>query len=1229
MTAIDERIATQQAKAAQLTAARTNTTSPYGQQLEAVKGSTQYPTTYGTNTDGEDVDQLSVAHDARIQQEIERKREEASTFSSLEEARKAAELLTAKAGEWDEDRLATGWKRVKKFVAQHPQEVAEFKRIDGIRKWKEANIDTSPTAHSRLIKAQNESTQRGYGTEKPGRSEGEGIYVNRTAVPQSLEDLPKVPGDSYEGVIDQLERDGVDTTSGIGGFWDNVGLAIKLNDSTAQAKAITGIALDNLEEAGIVLPEGVMPITVNSEVGKLEVLMPTEDGKVRRTLVEPEVFNLASAGRLADLEELMAGVYAATAVIRGGQGAKHPFVRELVGDFAGRNVGIMLESIISGVQGEADLNDIVNAFDKSKNVTESGLNTVISRGIARTGRVLAGANKSYQAKYARGTETEAVIENNIDEAAQTLEDVNKLIGDSDKALPFTVEAGSLSEKGGQQINARVNRMNVGHAEALEATRRERVRSLGEANRRVAEKHSPGDAMSYDPHEVIESATGTVNTARRLEMEYQRSKLDQVSINHYADTNVTSFTMREEVDAATHAKGEIRGAHGIDVVFGDDNVHVVNAFAGENFGAAGMQKLWHRVLQEAGDRPITLGDSVSPSARKAVEGMRRRGWDIVENPGVHKAENGTWTAQSVWDGEGAQGVYTVVARPGEIRAPQLIADATFDKELTEATIDGVQELLPIAQTRVDDANYLLKKQIGWSEQRQTSNFVVDNKPTSGLQQQIRKLENRQAQVLTGVEASEADKKLAIAVQRTIDEDGDAVLSGLVNPQLDIGNLLNSRSRLNQIALETGDPDVARIVKTIDNLLANQPYINKATGRAVPAQTAGIRESFERARTYQAEAEEIAGVVNASRLFKRNVDGKLVNTDLNAMGRMLANGTAFQQHLLPVLSRGPDLAAGARGAISELYQKEVMDTGAGWTAKSHQSFLRKYGTAIDTLYGKEEQAIWKTFRPTPGATLNRAERASKAMDWKWERLVNKYAPDAEVTRFSNPRDIVASVNNMDKGKAAGFMQELERLNPELHVQVRQTAIDQTEKSLHRTFFDVDRDIKGLQSGGQMRKWFDDNKDSLRAIHGTQYVTDLETVVRGAELDAKRMRLQGTAPPTQHDMIRVTRSLLGPLSRPQRQITAGNYINNKRLAARVMKIYSDPDMLRALKQSKGMNVRTDAGIALFVRLGLAEAVGIPSPENVNRPDTWSPEFRQQVAGIYSAIDFWSEDAARENLE
>ena len=1197
------------ARAQQLQQGFQGQTSPFGERVIATaQGPNHTPNVPGPGADPE-IDPEDVA---RTRQETIRNMA-ADINLSPDSALRLARVLKNPETQMSDNKRATLMLALRNYVAENPDALKQAAQVQAVEQWKTDNIDSSPARSSRLMKAQTKASQApirvspGLGMMPSGR---------RRDIPQSLEDLPAVPSDSREAVIDRLEKEGVDTISGLGNFWDNLGFAVKLNNSGHQMALMMGVALDDLEEAGIELPEGVLPISVNEDLGAFEFLRPTEDGKVRRTLVEPEVAGLQSVAQLADIEELMAGIYAATAAFRGGGVAsKHPFVRELAGDFAGRNVGIMLESIISQIgDNPASLQEIAEAFDKSENLTESTLNTAISRGMTRLGRSMGLTPGRTEADLrATKTETAEQINKNIEEAAETMEALNKLIAEdieTGAVRPLTVEAGSLSEVGAQKATGRESGLPSKVADTTARMRRDRIRTMGEANRRVAERHSPASSMEYDVHDLTRESTGRVNTARTQAVNRQRQALGEITTKQNPANGSVIYSFKGDTPPTGQAPGELAGDVGIEVVFNDDSAHIVGAFSGDRFKGSNML-MFQRVLEDAGDRTITLGDSVSPSAQKAVEGMRRRGFTIIENEGTLLQPDGT----KVNLNEG--GVYTITAMPGEISAPRIIGDANFDRQVVETAVDDLVDLVDASQMRLDESNVLLREQLGWSDQRQMSDYYVRNPNTSALNASIRRLDNRMNNVLTGTEETEAGRKLFSVIRREVDDEGQPIYSGLADSELDLGSLYNSRARLNQIWQETGDPDIARLLSNIDGLLTRSDYIARGTGRARPKVRATIRESFKRANGLQQAHDELVGRVNTSKLFKKNSAGEYINTDIQSLGRLLANDSNFLVHVQPLLESSPALKSQTREGVAQLYRTQVLESGSGWTRSKHRTFLNKYGRVIDEVFPGEEAALIKSITPPAGLSTNRFDAAMKAANDRMNRTLARLVPDAETINLTTPNDILGAMQNAGVARSKRFMSELARVEPDMHTALRQEMIQQTEQKLNREFFDVSRPAAELRTGPRLRQWFDDNKDLLEAVHGGQYVLDLETVVRGAELDAKRLVLRGATPETQHDLIRVTRSLLGPLSRPQRQITAGNYINQKRMAARILQIYSSPEDLRALKSVRNLGARSDAAMAMAVRLGLPDAIGIPTPDNPSDPSTWDPQFRQQMLEMYDWID------------
>jgi hypothetical protein len=1130
------------------------------------------------------------------------------------------------------NKKASIMRSIRAFVQENQEQLPQMKQDYDASEWKKENIESSPMVSTRLITAQNEAM-------KARRSEGLAYaYTGGRAgggnvpLPMTVADLPYASPDSREGIIQRMESEGVNTTGGIGDFGDNMAMAVKLNGSQAQAAAITGVVMDDLEQAGIKLPEGVRPIYVNEELQQLEALVPTEDGKVRRTLVEPEFFNVNSLGQLADLEEAFAGIYAATAEFRGlgrtASVAKHPFIRELTGDIAGRNVGIMLEAIIGIPGGSTTLDDVAEAFSPTENLWDSMTNTATSRTMIRTGRYIKGkfVGKNRLAGMTSGSETIDDVAENVAESKKALEEVNTILADDiadGSVLPVTIESGSFSAKEAQRTNSRARRISSANADNLELIRRERIKSQGVAAQRVAERNAPAADPTYrpdsDPVIDVGDATKLVNKHRASvgDVDVQRPPPGQ----GFANTKRYTF-VGEGAEQADTGAGTLQGNVGIDVDFYPEHVVIRNAFAGKEF-AGSQERLFTRVLDDAQGAGLEVftDATMSPSALKAVAARERRGYafelhaDVTQKQVDDAIEKGT----VITTPDGAP-LYRLRSRPGEIVAPREVADAKFDRQVFEAELDEVGDLLPAAQMRAEQANAFLKESIGWSEQKQISGYTVVNPANSGVRKSIRRITNRRDNALTGTEVSAADQKLVAMVRKAKDEEGGEYLTGLNDEALDLGNLLTARESINRMAKESGDPDLIQLVKEIDNLAKNGTVLNRGSGRAVPARRAAINESIQRARGAQDTADHISATLMASKMFKKNVNGEYVNTSIDGLATVLKDGP-YMTHMKPVLDAAPDLQLQAREALSTLYNQKVLG-GSGFTPTKLDNFLRNYDTALRSAFSEAEYRNLASVAPPTGG-MSRIEKSRQRQDRMWEETRARLVPDQSPITITNPSDIIGSLNSNTVGptRAKLFMQDLDRLDPRLAARVRQEAIEQTQQQLHRKFFDVTQDTSNLSTGIKLRDWFTDNRKVLEAVHGPEYVRELNSVVKAAEMDARRAIVKGKLPETQHDVIRVTRSLLGPLSRPQRQITAANYVNQKRLALQVMNIYSDPKQLDLLLSSSqipdGLSARSQAGIALMTRLGVFEAVGIPTPNDLN-----DPAFQEQVSALYDQMDSWVDE-------
>ena len=1117
-------------------------------------------------------DALRAKHEAEAQ-----KLRDNETFPNMTAARKAAEALRANAEVWDKDRLAAGWKRVKKFVQQNPEAVEAFAKDKARREWTENTIDTTPHASSRLRKAQAEAAKLRWSMEDDGFA-ATMVASEMFPNPKSVKDLPPVAPDSRLGILESQEQAGLDTSSGYGGLGDTISAAMEFNSPRARAAWLYGATMDKLTEAGIELPEGVLPVQLNEELGQLEYLNPTEDGKLRRTLVEGEFFRMADVGNAADLPELLSMIGATAAAVSGPAG-RHPFITELAGDTVGRNLGTYLEYLMSS--GEVTKEELQSAF--AGNFSDSAVATMLSRG---TARVLQGVGNAGSIKVGGREGAGEAAEQTAQEAGDVMEainDINKGTG----AAPLTLERGSLSLREAQKARGREKTLSKNARDALEEMRTTRTDSIGRANQRIAEGQGaapgPTDSVSLEIGLQQLSRTGQIATSAPVRVS---KGVDRIKYSYVG-----------EVDAAAPVKGGLMGENGVEVLVDHNTgtVYVENVFEGQNFRGRTYGLLQQMLDDVPADYSIRSSVAPSDKAKAMIDNLNKDGWVIKE----------------VDDGTGA---FELIARPGEIVAPDAVARAEFSQAALENDLEQVASSVPVLESMVGTAQARLQGVIKWSPQRHTSGYSVENKSSSGVRTTVRRIQNRIQQSLTGTEANEANRALNAAVREEADDEGNSFLTGLAGEELDLGNLINAREAVERVAEKTGDPDLARLTTDIDNLLKNAAVYTEK-GNKIAASTRGnIYNAVTEYREASRLLNEQTALVNGNQMFAQGPDGTFINSSLKQLRLVLGNSSRYIKHMKPLMEGSPGLQARASDALNSIYKADVMEK--GWTKARHDAFMSRYGDSAKDIMHPDDLAVLADIKP-PAGGLGRFERIERQRADRWNNLQG--GSILAKAQGINPDNILGSLEAMGAGRARTFMYYAEKHNPVLAKRIKQDMAAQIRNDLHKGFFDVSRGKDKLGSGFKLEDWFNaDNgkrRRIIKEVMGTQYEKDLKAVVRAHAIDAKRTAAEGFRPESQGDIIRITRSLLGPLSRPQRQITAFNYVRQRTLAKKVLNIMSDPDQLRALNAQGKLPANSRAGVAALTRLGIFEAAGIEDPEN-------NPEGVQEFYG-------WLDEMARIGLE
>jgi hypothetical protein len=1120
-------------------------------------------------------------------------------------------------GKWDRV-----MRSIRLFKKENPGAIQNYLQQEELASWTGMNVDVEPHESSAARKERNRAATARMYSFAPGISER-----------HSPQELDYEEG-SRDDVLRNKEKEGMDTTTGFGDFSTVFRGATEFNSPRARAAFMEAAVREELQIAGIEVPPEIPVVKLDEDLNQLVYMRPTEEGKVKWTLGDSEMFRPEDLGMVADLPTLfsLAGAAAANLAPKGritkAFFARHPFIGEYIGDLGGRQLGTILEYLVS--MGEVTPEELQNAL--TGNHITSLVETTIGRG---TGRLIEKAWNTGKLKVEAGQEDAA--QEAIDEAADVLTDMERL---TEGGPSFGVGAAEASDDVAalQTAKGRAKNATRRQKEAREQIELENIESLRVANRNTAKAaldtvdETNAGSVSYSPEETARRSSNAVAKHRENMGKIQKNEdfVKDPETGRIRSETHEYYVEGDKMQTRDHSTGkplkpteQIEPAWTVIVDHEDGTIMLRTAYEGARWRGASPQ-LMDNILddllvqrQDLGDYVLMSDSSVSAEAVRMMERLADDGWGIrLADPDhvmmttpdgdiLPYRGNEDVAFSNLSTNAYNRGVFVIETIPGrKIRNP--IDEVEFDQYAMEEMVEDAAALLPAAEARAAEQTNFMKAAIGWSEQKQTSNIKVANPSSSPIRQTVRRIQNRSQQAIEGMSQREADQRLAAVTTRETDEEGVQWLSGLADEELDYGQLTKAHAKLRQLAKETEDPDVISLLQQVESRLSGKTgkWFNQNGDEVTGAARNNIGSAWENAYEGQKLVEEAAARVNGKNLFARSVDGQLINTSLTAMRKYLGNATNFLRDMKPVLKMKPEMELSAKQAIGDIYQEDVLAT--GWTRSKHNTFMKKYSTAIETLWNPEKVAELKRwdltsqgnqFKADVNASREVFERIKKRHGWVNEKGEVEYpAIDGD--------NLLGSIQKMGPRKAKFFLKDLEEVAPEMVAQYRRNTIKQTEQQLNDIFFDVESgtgDVLGRYKG--FKKWFTNNKDALRATHGDQYVTDLETMTRALQLEARRARVAGFAPDAQPNWLRATRSLLGPLSRPQRQLTAGTYIQQRVAAAKVLQIISDPQMMRELMVARKLPAKSRAGIAVGTRLGLFAEFGVV-PENDQFFETGNPE-------------------------
>ena len=449
----------------------------------------------------------------------------------------------------------------------------------------------------------------------------------------------------------------------------------------------------------------------------------------------------------------------------------------------------------------------------------------------------------------------------------------------------------------------------------------------------------------------------------------------------------------------------------------------------------------------------------------------------------------------------------------------------------------------------------RKEVEW-KQGEGSNVRLHSPADSPIKKVLLDMDEQSSRALL---KSSQKSQSAFVKDAGLPEDGPT--EGLAGEWLDPRELhftLSDLKRRARQADKAADPDgfraedMRRVIEAIEKTIREQPLVRTSSGRRVnPEKAARIRDSFQSANDLTWATHSLYDSDNMRSLLKPktriNEAGVVEHTmDMPAgmiYKRMFKEGDSrFLNDALDATGHNPSIKA---SLAEELVKKHRSATKADLTGDAHRRFMDDHESHF-RLLGLDPDNIRGA-----GALAQAARAARKHAADVGERLAKTFGKKL-TDDTTDVLNIAKELQATSRSKATNVMQYLDRVDPDLATQVRDHSLLQLRRDLS-TLGDTELDFKRLWNT------VEEHGDTLTALHGKQYVDDLR-VLKEAERLVERGRLNANAPggDVQPVWLDISRSLLGPLSKKQRFITAVQRTNKRMQGGALKQIITSPDDL-----------------------------------------------------------------------
>lgn len=531
------------------------------------------------------------------------------------------------------------------------------------------------------------------------------------------------------------------------------------------------------------------------------------------------------------------------------------------------------------------------------------------------------------------------------------------------------------------------------------------------------------------------------------------------------------------------------------------------------------------------------------------------------------------------------------------AEDKLLQRAIENDALELQLDQVDKI----RGKVAEAGVLAKEQertlwqqfrtnIGWDPEKHVSKVRLINAPDSPINRAL-------AEIGDAGKAAYA-KEYADSAEGLLKNLDDLKRGDLDPQQLHVvQSYLKQQLRMKAAARKAGGPDpvqwstgdLLKMNEAIDTMMVKGgaplgiAMPNGGFARAKPHFDATVRESYETAS-------------RASLDYHQRYRNQFIKDILEMRSGKLKDGTAkfektkdaLHAAIFKAKDSGPlrDVLDALGGDVFsrqqmlesfETFYKRIMRQGTpdmGTARSRHQQFMDQYQQHIELLAGKGSM-------PDEIADFGQLQKVLFTKKVEAEMLRKKLGDTLGTLLDDKTVGPANLVERMLSGKVSPEQLRnartlLIRADPNMWRAIQAKGMDFIEDTLLKS-------SQMLADGDKTMKLLRENRTKLAMIYGGNYVKDLDTLVDVMRIHARGRWAVAAGSEVQPSWLQITRSIMGPLSKKQRFLTAMNRYRNKHGLFMLRKLATDPTDLSAFVKLKKLDAGSYGRVNVMLQLGL----------------------------------------------